>query len=187
MNYSSSSPVDTWRQVTEALVSRASDPDFPLDGLTASQRSYLRITKPIAIVQGHAVLATPNQIAKRVIENDLGEAISLVWEELTGAPIHLAVSVDTSLVEDSLPPTSIPEPDTPEQNPYAPASKPAAQPTTFNPATPSYPATTQAPTTQAQTAQTPTPSQPPTTTAQSTAKTQPQARSLNPKHTLIRL
>ena len=66
VNYSSSSPVDTWRQVTEALVSRASDPDFPLDGLTASQRSYLRITKPIAIVQGHAVLATPNQIAKRV-------------------------------------------------------------------------------------------------------------------------
>ena len=183
MNYSSSSPVDTWRQVTEALVSRASDPDFPLDGLTASQRSYLRITKPIAIVQGHAVLATPNQIAKRVIENDLGEAISLVWEELTGAPIHLAVSVDTSLVEDSLPPTSIPEPDTPEQNPYAPASKPAAQPTTFNPATPSYPATAQTPTAQTPTAQTPTPSQPPTTTAQSTAKTQPQARSLNPKHT----
>ena len=102
----SSSPEQTWRDVITTLATRSKDPDFPFEPLSASNRSYLRITKPIAIVQGHALLATPHKLAKRALEGDLGEAVAAVWEELSGTPIHLAISVDPTLVDDSLPPVS---------------------------------------------------------------------------------
>ena len=149
----SSSPEQTWRDVITTLSARSKDPDFPFEPLSASNRSYLRITKPIAIVQGHALLATPHKLAKRAIEGELGEAIAAVWEELSGTPIHLAISVDPTLVDDSLPPTATPEPATP-------------------PAPPSRPAPVQ----QA-------PQQKPTQTATQTKPAPTANTSLNPKHT----
>lgn len=94
MSQNSSSLLETWRQVIADLNTLSQQPDSGFDPLTPTQRAYLNLTKPIAIVDGYAVLSTPNAMAKNVIEQDLGEALTRVLSLRMGRSFSLAVSVE---------------------------------------------------------------------------------------------
>lgn len=64
MSQNSSSLLETWRQVVADLTTLSQQADSGFDPLTPTQRAYLNLTKPIAIVDGYAVLSTPNAMAK---------------------------------------------------------------------------------------------------------------------------
>lgn len=94
MSQNSSSLLETWRQVVADLTTLSQQADSGFDPLTPTQRAYLNLTKPIAIVDGYAVLSTPNAMAKNVIENDLGDALTRVLSLRMGRSFSLAVSVE---------------------------------------------------------------------------------------------
>lgn len=160
----SSSPEQLWRDVLTTLTTREKEPDFPFAPISQSNRSYLRLTRPLAVVQGHLLLSTPHKLAKRALEGETGQAVALVWEEVTGTPINLAISVDPSLVDDSLPPTSTPE------------TAPSVTPPRVRVTRPRPPEPAPEPT--------PVPAVPPNYTPSTQPKQAPAANStLNPKHT----
>ena len=49
--------------------------DDALQSLPPNHRAFLRLTRPIALVEGTAVLAAPNDFAKDVIETRVREEI----------------------------------------------------------------------------------------------------------------
>lgn len=94
MSQNSSSLLETWRQVVADLTTLSQQPDSGFDPLTPTQRASLNLTKPIAIVDGYAVLSTPHAMAKNVIEQDLGESLTRVLSLRMGRSFSLAVSVE---------------------------------------------------------------------------------------------
>ncbi|QGU05972.1 Chromosomal replication initiator protein DnaA [Corynebacterium occultum] len=76
------------------LLHESERPDSEIPTLTHQQKAYLKLARPIVLVQGYAVLATPHTMAKQVVENDLGEYISKVLSKQMGHPCSLAVSVE---------------------------------------------------------------------------------------------
>ncbi|WP_231910755.1 chromosomal replication initiator protein DnaA, partial [Corynebacterium suranareeae] len=94
VSQNSSSLLETWRRVVADITTLSQQPDSGFDPLTPTQRAYLNLTKPIAIVDGYAVLSTPNAMAKKVIEQDLGEALTRVLSLTMGRSFSLAVSVE---------------------------------------------------------------------------------------------
>lgn len=96
MSQNSSSLPETWRQVVDDLNSLSQQPDSGIPPLTPTQRAYLNLAKPIALVDGYAVLSTPHALAKNAIEHDLGESLTKVLSMRMGRSFSLAVSVEPS-------------------------------------------------------------------------------------------
>ena len=96
MSQNSSSLLETWRQVVEDLNSLSQQQDSGIPPLTPTQRAYLNLAKPIALVDGYAVLSTPHALAKNAIEHDLGESLTKVLSMRMGRSFSLAVSVEPS-------------------------------------------------------------------------------------------
>jgi chromosomal replication initiator protein len=76
-----------------------------LDGLDdgalqPQHRAFLRITRPIAVVEGTAVLAAPNEFAKEVIETRIGALLTDALSQQAGQDIRIAVTVDPQAVDD---------------------------------------------------------------------------------------
>lgn len=90
----SSSLAETWQQVVAELLQESERYDSEIPTLTHQQKAYLKLARPIVLVQGYAVLATPHSMAKHVVENDLGEYISKVLSKQMGHPCSLAVSIE---------------------------------------------------------------------------------------------
>ena len=84
----------TWREVVAELVGASERPDSGIPPLNHKQRAFLALAKPIVLVDGYVLLATPHQMAKQVVENELGEQITRVLSERMHRPCSLAVSVD---------------------------------------------------------------------------------------------
>jgi chromosomal replication initiator protein len=79
--------------------------------LSPQQRAWMRVTRPIGLLDGTALLAAPSDFAKEAIERALREPITRALSRRLGRPISLAVKVDTAEVEVSLsPPTYSPPP-----------------------------------------------------------------------------
>lgn len=84
----------TWQGIVADLNQLAEEPNSGIAPLTPKQRGFLKLVKPITFVPGYAVISTPHNMARDVIENDLGEAIRIVLQRRMGRPFSLAVSVE---------------------------------------------------------------------------------------------
>ena len=67
------------------------------DGVTQHQRAFVRLTRPLGLLDGTALLAVPNDLTKDVIEQKVREPLTRALSEAYGSPIRLAVTVDPSI------------------------------------------------------------------------------------------
>ncbi|MFV8382132.1 chromosomal replication initiator protein DnaA [Corynebacterium hindlerae] len=102
----------TWHEIVADLTRLAEEPGSGVAPLTVKQRAFLALVKPISFIPGYAIISTPHNMARDVIENDLGDAIRLVLQRKMGRPFSLAVSV---------------EPDNPDQHELPLEKQPAQQ------------------------------------------------------------
>ncbi len=74
-----------------------------LDGLgvTPQQRAFVRLTRPLGLLDGTVLLAAPNELTKEVLEQRMREAITSALAAELGHPVRLAVTIDTSLTQDA--------------------------------------------------------------------------------------
>ena len=108
---------DLWRGVVDELLRLSEQATSSVPTLTPQQRAYLRLMKPVVLVDGYALLSAPHQAAKNVIEESLSPHITALLSSHTGQPYALAVSVAA--------PEREPEP----VQPPAPSPEPSWQPT----------------------------------------------------------
>jgi chromosomal replication initiator protein len=64
--------------------------------LSAQQRAWLRITKPLALVDDTAVLAAPNEFTKELLDSRLRQVLATALSAGLGRPIGVAVTVQRS-------------------------------------------------------------------------------------------
>ena len=114
---------ETWRKVVEELFVLSATPGSGLR-IGPQQRAYLHLVKPVAFVEGVAVLAVPHARAKENIESELGTAITQVLGMKMGRAFALAVTIDPSISDQQTP--SEPHTQQPEQGFSTPA-QPVAQ------------------------------------------------------------
>jgi chromosomal replication initiator protein len=90
------------------------DDDFPavwnraiegLDavGVTRHQKGFVRLTRPLGLLDGTALVAAPNDLTKDVLEQRLREPLVQVLSAELGRPVRLAVTVDPGIVPPSSP------------------------------------------------------------------------------------
>jgi chromosomal replication initiator protein len=94
--------VDAWARSLDGLAEM---------GLPASQLAWLRLTRPLGLVENTALIATPNPFVKEHLETKLRPLVIHALSKELGRPIQIAVTVDPSPVT------------TPEQ-PQGPPSSP---------------------------------------------------------------
>src|SRR5947199_9705862 len=76
------------------------------DGLPAQHRAWMRLTKPLALVQDTAVLATPNDFAREVLDSKLRPLIIEALSRQLGREVRVAVTVEP----EAPPPAAVEEP-----------------------------------------------------------------------------
>src|SRR3954467_1915585 len=86
--------------------------DLSDDVLPAQHRAWMRLTKPLALVQDTAVLATPNDFAREVLDTKLRPLIIDALSRQLGRDVRVAVTVEPApepvdVVEE---PEPVPEP-----------------------------------------------------------------------------
>jgi chromosomal replication initiator protein len=91
--------------------------------LSPQQRAFLRLTRPLGLIDGTALLAAPSEFAKDAIERILRRPISDALGRHLGVTVNLAVVVDASAASGG---TEVPDP------PGAPARPGAAPVNDFN-------------------------------------------------------
>ncbi len=67
--------------------------------LTAQQRAFLSLTKPLGMLEDTALLAAPNDYTHSVLESQLRPRLSDALSAELGRPIRIAVSVDPAATE----------------------------------------------------------------------------------------
>lgn len=80
-----------WRLALEALLDTA--------GVTPQQRAFVRLTRPVGLLDGTALLAAPNDLTKEVLEQRMRESITNALSAQLGRPVRLAVTVDPSITQ----------------------------------------------------------------------------------------
>lgn len=65
--------------------------------LTPQQRAFVRLTRPLGLVEGTALIAAPNDFTKDVLETRLRSLVTAALSEQLGTEIRLAVTVDPSI------------------------------------------------------------------------------------------
>src|SRR3954453_9664056 len=68
--------------------------DLDDDVLPAQHRAWMRLTKPLALVQDTAVLATPNDFAREVLDTKLRPVIMDALSRQLGRDVRVAVTVE---------------------------------------------------------------------------------------------
>src|SRR5437588_8237605 len=64
------------------------------DVLPAQHRAWMRLTKPLALVQDTAVLATPNEFAREVLDTKLRDVVVAALSRQLGRDLRVAVTVE---------------------------------------------------------------------------------------------
>src|SRR3712207_1933403 len=95
-----------WDRALEAL---------DVAGVTPQQRAFVRLARPVGLLDGTALIAAPNDLTKEVLEQRMRETITGLLSEQLGHPVRLAVTVDPSLADD--PPEVSPPSGTPRVGP----------------------------------------------------------------------
>ncbi|WP_062077239.1 chromosomal replication initiator protein DnaA [Demequina globuliformis] len=104
-----------WSRTTQRLLS---DQD-----LSAQNQSFIRLIKPLAIVEDNVFLAVAEDFTKNYVETTLRQPITAALSEALGRDVRIGVTVDSSVTP---PPSSAPEPDDYEESaPKRPTSQPA--------------------------------------------------------------
>ncbi|WP_433800871.1 chromosomal replication initiator protein DnaA [Actinomycetospora sp. CA-084318] len=86
---------ETWARVVAELTTPSADPaDRP--PLSAQQRAWIRVTRPLGLLDDTALLAAPSEFAKEAIERVLRDPIVDALSRRIGRPVQLAVRVDHS-------------------------------------------------------------------------------------------
>ncbi len=75
-----------WTEVAENLINGS---------LSPQQRAWIRLTKPLALIEGTALLAAPNQFAKDAFESRLRPIITEAISQQLGSEVSVAVTVRT--------------------------------------------------------------------------------------------
>jgi len=103
--------------------------------LSPQQRAWMRVTRPIGLLDGTALLAAPSDFAKDAIERALREPITDALSRRLGRVVSLAVKVDPVGTQSSTPPPSVPGPPapTPPQNRHMAPQPPQPRPGTPRP------------------------------------------------------
>ncbi|GAA4550548.1 chromosomal replication initiator protein DnaA [Amycolatopsis samaneae] len=124
-----------WEQVVRELS----------DGtLSPQQRAWMRVTRPIGLLDGTALLAAPSDFAKEAIERALRGAITEALSRRLGRAVSLAVKVDSAEPVAPAPPRYAPP--TRVENGSGPAPEPAMPDTAMRaPARPARPEPTPPP------------------------------------------
>ena len=99
-------PAQVWSRVVADLSGTgAASGDAPT--LSSQQRAFLRLTRPLGLIDGTALLAAPSEFAKTAIERALRQPISSALGRHLGVAVNLAVVVDASAASSG---TDVPEP-----------------------------------------------------------------------------
>jgi chromosomal replication initiator protein len=85
----------TWADVVLELTSPSTDPADRAP-LSAQQRAWIRVTRPLGLLDDTALLAAPSEFAKEAIERALRDPIVDALSRRIGRPVQLAVRVDHS-------------------------------------------------------------------------------------------
>lgn len=95
-----------WNRVIADLSGAAGGP-HALQALSSQQRAFLRLTRPLGLIDGTALLAAPSEFAKNAIERVLRQPISDALGRHLGVTVNLAVVVDASAASGG---TEVPDP-----------------------------------------------------------------------------
>jgi chromosomal replication initiator protein len=90
-----------WRRALESLDAA---------GVTPQQRAFVRLARPVGLLDGTALLAAPNDLTKEILEQRVRDTITQLLSEQLGFPVRLAVTVDSSLTDDPSGPIPLPVP-----------------------------------------------------------------------------
>jgi chromosomal replication initiator protein len=82
-------------------------------GLPASQLAWLRLTRPLGLVENTALIATPNLFVKEHLETKLRPLVIHALSKELGRPVQIAVTVD---------PSTVTQPEQPPGPPISPLS-----------------------------------------------------------------
>jgi chromosomal replication initiator protein len=94
-----------WNRVIADLSGAA--PGSGHQSLSPQQRAFLRLTRPLGLIDGTALLAAPSEFAKDAIERILRRPISDALGRHLGVTVNLAVVVDASAASGG---TEVPDP-----------------------------------------------------------------------------
>src|SRR6478672_13622911 len=94
-----------WNRVIGDLSGAAAGSGAP--PLSPQQRAFLRLTRPLGLIDGTALLAAPSEFAKDAIERILRRPISDALGRHLGVTVNLAVVVDASAASGG---TEVPDP-----------------------------------------------------------------------------
>jgi len=105
-------PVDeVWSRAVQQL---SADPQ-----LSAQNRSFLRLVKPLAVVEDNVFLAVAEDFTKNYVESTIRGPITEALSEVLGREVRIAVTVDASV-------TPPPVPEVPDEVPAKPTSRSSA-------------------------------------------------------------
>ncbi|MCQ4619177.1 chromosomal replication initiator protein DnaA [Corynebacterium sp. CCUG 71335] len=99
-----------WQDVVNELLNLSERPNSPVPTFTPGDRAYLRLVRPVMLVDGYCILSVPHSAAKNVVENQLGPYIVEILTHHLNRPCNIAVSVDAAAPEPA------PEPEPPVQH-----------------------------------------------------------------------
>lgn len=94
-----------WNRVIADLSGASAESGTPT--LSPQQRAFLRLTRPLGLLDGTALLAAPSEFAKDAIERILRRPISDALGRHLGVAVNLAVVVDASAASGG---TEVPDP-----------------------------------------------------------------------------
>ncbi|MBC3194522.1 chromosomal replication initiator protein DnaA [Pseudonocardia sp. C8] len=94
-----------WNRVIADLSGSSAESGTP--SLSPQQRAFLRLTRPLGLLDGTALLAAPSEFAKDAIERILRRPISDALGRHLGVAVNLAVVVDASAASGG---TEVPDP-----------------------------------------------------------------------------
>ena len=84
-----------WNAVVDELLALSEQPDSDVPTFNNRQRAYLRLLKPIVMMDGYVLLATENENSKAIVENELAPYISSALNRHIGRPCSLAITLAT--------------------------------------------------------------------------------------------
>ncbi len=70
-------------------------------GISPKERAFVRLTRPVGLLNDTALLAAPNDLTKEVLEHRMHEAITGALSKELGFAVRLAVTIDNSLAQAS--------------------------------------------------------------------------------------
>ncbi len=84
---------EVWAAATLASLA---DEDLP-----AQHRAWVKLTRPLALVEDTVLLAAPNDFAKEILETRLRPVIATALSQQLGREVRVAVTVDSTLPDDT--------------------------------------------------------------------------------------